>query len=434
MIKLYFRQAWQLLKLNKPLSIVYIVGTGLAVAMMMTFVIIYYIKIAPIYPEVNRDRMLILKSAVLEYRKKDSKASSSIGYSFLKEKLYTLNTPEVVTATLNKWGEKPLIELPGGKGVLPVRTAYVDFNYWRVFEFSFLSGKPFTENEFTSGIRTAVISASLANTLFGTVEAEGERMLYDGKEYRVSGVVRDASFATPVSCAQLWVPFTTEQQGLEREVEDGILGPMTVYMLAASKAARKDIINEVNEVVWKINASQDVYTLDLRGQPDKQWKTIFRRFTSESIDWGEIIKTFVIMLLALLIVPMVNLAGMISSRMEERLSEMGIRKTFGASRRTLFNQLLIENLVFTTLGGLVGLFFSYLILHWGRNWMMTVFETFPNAVPEGIDTFLTMEMLFNPVVLLFTFSVCFLLNYLSTVIPVYFGLKKDIVYSLNSKK
>lgn len=40
MIKLYFKQAWQLLKQNPLFSSVYVLGTGLGIAMTMSLVII----------------------------------------------------------------------------------------------------------------------------------------------------------------------------------------------------------------------------------------------------------------------------------------------------------------------------------------------------------------------------------------------------------
>lgn len=41
---------------------------------------------------------------------------------------------------------------------------------------------------------------------------------------------------------------------------------------------------------------------------------------------------------------------MISTRMENRLPEMGICKAFGADRGRLLRQILIENLILTCLG------------------------------------------------------------------------------------
>ena len=62
MIKLYLKQAWTLIKQNKLFTSIYVVGTGLSIALTMTMFIIFYVKFAPIYPEYNRDRMLTIKA------------------------------------------------------------------------------------------------------------------------------------------------------------------------------------------------------------------------------------------------------------------------------------------------------------------------------------------------------------------------------------
>lgn len=59
MIKLYFKQAFHLLKENKLLSSISIIGTALAIAMIMVIVITLRATIAPFAPESYRDRMLI---------------------------------------------------------------------------------------------------------------------------------------------------------------------------------------------------------------------------------------------------------------------------------------------------------------------------------------------------------------------------------------
>ena len=63
MVKIYLKQAWVLLKQNPLFSTLYIVGTGLAIAMTMIVAVVYYVKIAPVYPEVNRMNTLYLSSS-----------------------------------------------------------------------------------------------------------------------------------------------------------------------------------------------------------------------------------------------------------------------------------------------------------------------------------------------------------------------------------
>lgn len=78
MIKLYLKQSWALIRQNPLFSGFYIVGTGVAIAMTMTLMIIYYVKMAPVYPELNRDRTLVCKSMTVEFRKKSGISSSSL--------------------------------------------------------------------------------------------------------------------------------------------------------------------------------------------------------------------------------------------------------------------------------------------------------------------------------------------------------------------
>jgi putative ABC transport system permease protein len=46
----------------------------------------------------------------------------------------------------------------------------------------------------------------------------------------------------------------------------------------------------------------------------------------------------------------------------ERSSEIGVRKAFGASSRTLTGQFIVENLVLTLLGGSIGMVLSFIVL------------------------------------------------------------------------
>lgn len=435
MIKVYFKQAWQLLRQNKLYSTVYITGTGLAIAMTMVLAIVYYIKIAPIYPETNRNRTLVAAGLKVQYLKRNSQSSSGFSYSFVKDHLYTMQSPEAVSAILNVWEDFPLVELENQKGMLPVVVKYVDDKFWNIFQFDYISGKPFTTADFQSAIKTAVISASMANTIFGTVEAEGRQMILDGNSYRIAGVVRDVSSATPESFSQIWVPFTIRAEELvANNYGEGMLGAMYAYFLAHSPSEVEAVRQEAEEIIRKINSSQDDYTLTMSGQPEIYWKSLFRTYTNLEIDWGDVIKTFGTIILALLIVPAVNLAGMVSSRMEKRLSEIGIRKAFGASYNKLIQQILTENFLFTMLGGILGLFLSYILMYTSRNWVLTLFDKWPDELPEGINTSLSIGMLFNPWVFFITLAVCFILNLLSALIPAHYGLKKGIVNSLNGYK
>lgn len=77
MIKLYFKQSWALIRQNKLFSSLYVLGTGLAIAMTMIIVIVYYVKIAPIYPETNRSQTMVLTSVAVKNTEQHSMTKSS---------------------------------------------------------------------------------------------------------------------------------------------------------------------------------------------------------------------------------------------------------------------------------------------------------------------------------------------------------------------
>ena len=86
---------------------------------------------------------------------------------------------------------------------------------------------------------------------------------------------------------------------------------------------------------------------------------MFYQNDMEELDYAKILREMGVWLLLLLLVPALNLSGMIASRMEWRLPEMGVRKAFGATRGRLFAQIIWENLLLTVLGGVLGLLISF---------------------------------------------------------------------------
>ena len=101
MYKQYLKQAWQLMKQNRFFSTVYIIGTGLAISMVMAIAVVYHIRTANIAPEVSRDRMGYVSNVSYEFNGGKGSLNSGCGPRFVKEVLYGLETPEKVAVTTN---------------------------------------------------------------------------------------------------------------------------------------------------------------------------------------------------------------------------------------------------------------------------------------------------------------------------------------------
>ena len=140
-----------------------------------------------------------------------------------------------------------------------------------------------------------------------------------------------------------------------------------------------------------------------------------------------------LLMLLFLLLPAINLSGMVSNRMESRLAEMGIRKAFGAKRRVLLDQVIQENLVLTLLGGVAGYVLSSLFITAIREnkAFLTFFER-EYAPVENVSV--QFDMFFTPTMFLIAFVCCAVLNLMAALIPAWTALKKPIVESLNQKK
>lgn len=434
MIGKYLQQSFMMLKQQPLFSCFYIVATGLAISMVMVLAVLYYIKIGDIYPETHRSRMLVASSAHMQYTKDtDWNTTWKFSIPFVKDCFYSLEGVEAVTAVSD--ADSWFVKVGNVKRPLSALVKLTDTGFWKVFDFSFIYGQPFTDADFQSGMRTAVISEDMARRVFGKGDAVGEYIKLNYTDYRVCGVVKSPSYAMKLSYAQVWLPYTSQPAYVRDNNQWGVIGPFQVAVLLPSAADADRVKLQVDEYVRKFNTlPHDDYHLVMHGQPYLYWKTLFYVNDMDDLDFFVIVRQMGLWLLMLLLVPALNLSGMISSRMERRLPEMGIRKAFGATGERLFSQIVWENLLLTCLGGIMGLILSFSMVYFAKSWLLTMLDGGTQPLPDSVQMSITTDMLFNPTLFAVTFVVCVVLNLLSALIPTCVALKKDIVYSLSRQK
>ena len=433
MIKLYFKQAWELIKQNKLFSSIYVVGTGLAIATTMIMAIVYYVKIAPVYPETNRAHTSYLST--VRFTHEGSSNQWAFSHLAVQEWFYRLKNVQEVSAS-SRDGDGSYVQPFDKSGDFQVITKMTDPAFFRIYEFRFIEGKPFTDADMASGTRSVVITDELARRVFGTTEnLLGKEFTMDYLNYRVVGVVESASLLTHQSFAQVYMPYTCVQ-GFDQLPSPNLpyYGKFSLTFLTESAEQAKALRQEVTEIIRKYNTSQKEWKADIMNQPTSHVESEFMQFASETeFNWGAMIKKYSIIFLVLLLVPALNLSGMIASRMDARLCEMGIRKSFGASKNGLLRQVIWENLLLTVLGGALGLIIAWTLLYICRDWVFLIFERYGGA-PEGVNVQVSGDMLVAPLVFLFAFLVCVALNLLSALVPAWYSLKRPIVKSLNEKR
>lgn len=433
MIKKYLQQSWMMLRQSPLFSSLYIAGTGMAIALVMVLAMLYYVKIGDIYPEVNRSRMMVALSAHMQYAE-DPSYNMTWNYSipFVKECFYPLEDVEAVSALSE--GTAGMVKPEISKRPVSVILKYTDPAFWRVFEFRFLEGAAFTEADFQSGLPTVVISDELARRVFGATEVVGRELTLNSRRYRICGVVASPSYAMKHSYAHVWLPYTSNPEMTKESGWMSMLGHFQVAILLHSPQEAARVRVQVEEYVRKFNQlPHEGYRLVMHGQPYMHWRSLFYKGHMDDLDYMRVLRQIGVWLLLLLLVPALNLSGMIASRMERRLPELGVRKAFGATGGRLFSQIVWENLLLTVLGGVLGLLVSFAMVFFAQNWLLTMLDGGTKLLPDGAQG-VTWDMLFNPVLFLLTFLVCVVLNLISALIPAYLALKENIVYSLSKQK
>ena len=437
MIHIYLKQAWALLRQNPLFSGLYIAGTGLAIAMTMMVAEIYYVKLAPVYPEENRSRTLYLTNT--SFTDGHSEYQSSLSYSALQDWALHLENAEVISAQYASWRftENAYIQPADRSGDFHPSIKLVDPAFFRIYTFRFLEGNPFTDSDLQSGIRTAVITDDLARRLFGTTQGVvGQSFSLSYIPYRVCGVVQGGSYLTPQSYAQVYLPYTVDDRYRKSQTDlFPYVGSFRLTFLVRDDDQARALQAEVKDVTRRLNQQhKGQWEMNLWEQPRTHTLSVFQEYPAQDFDFWAKTRYFGLMLLVLLLVPALNLSGMIASRMESRLAEMGVRKSFGAGRGKLLGQVMWENLLLTLLGGLLGLAVAWLALYTGREWLFFLLDDYAEAIPDGANAYVSGEMLFAPLVFLCAFALCVVLNLLSALLPAWLSLRKPIVHSLYERR
>lgn len=417
MYRIYFKQSLLMLKQNKFISAIAIIGTALAIMMIMTIIVADEIKGISAQPEINRERTLHINYQVKKDTTKNSWQSGTLSYDVVKDYLYPLKTPRYVSAVNSVDPKRPstLVSREGSSEIINAGQRLTDATYWKIFSFSFIKGRPFNEGEFNSGISVAVVSETLAKKAFKGETALGQTILVNFKPYRIIGIVKDVSPVFKRAYGDLWVPYSSlKKENLYFDV----------VIMAEKTSDFAAITAEVRNMEKKYNIENVPWTLFMKGPLDNQ-------FYQKDI-WGNSVeditksitiqnRKMIFILLILLLIPAINLSGLSLSRMKKRTEEIGIRKAFGAKRYTILIQVLFENLITSLIGGVIGLILSYVVVFRMRDWLLDI----PSGSTIPVNTLISIP------VLLAVFAVCLVINLLSAGIPAYRASRMKIINSLN---
>lgn len=284
-------------------------------------------------------------------------------------------------------------------------------------------------SNFPSLLEVSSVSSSRAGEGLGVGQSS---ILYiNHRPYRIVGVVQTPSVLTEKCVADVWIPYAAEGILQDWNVDFHDVSLKATFVVPAGK--RDAFIQELKEVEARYNAVHSDEPINISTELKSHYATVWRDLGAVFSAWGSNLIWYVApAILLLLLVPALNLSGMVAARMQRRLPEMAVRKAFGAKRRTLLWQVIRENLTLTLIGGLIGLCLAWVALYAWRDWVFYIFSDIYGQSP--VVPILRGEMFLAPTIFLIALVICCTLNVMAAALPAWLSLRKPIVEGLMAKQ
>jgi predicted permease len=243
-----------------------------------------------------------------------------------------------------------------------------------------LMGRVFTQDEDDKHQQVAVLSYATWQTRFqGDQNVLGKKILLDRKPYVVVGVM-PRNFEFPLvpghlNRSELWVPMSFTAA----EVSPASAANWSYSMVGRLKpgVTAAQAVNDAGQVAKETVRNFPPFLAGFSMHP------VVRPLQEETVeDARPLVRTLFFAVAVVLLIACANLAGLLLVRAIRSRREIAVRLALGASTAALLRQTLLESLVLSFTGGVVGLVFASALLRVGVRLLP---ETLPRVNEIGMD-------------------------------------------------
>lgn len=411
MLKNYFKIAIAVLKRRKFFTFISLFGISFSLTIIMVLTAFSDHLVDSSYPDAKRGRSLYVSIIRLTGEKHGFSQNGPPSFYFLDHYVKKMKTPEKVAIFSF---HKPSNTYINNKKLV-INQKFTDDAFWEVLDFQFLEGKPYTLQQINNAEKVAVISENLRKKYFGDVPSVvGQYLETDNVRYRVSGVVKSVPITQFITYGDMYVPHTLAKKD---PLDKGLNGEYFSILLGKNASSLPAMAAEYGGIIRRLPIDTSRYD-KISSHADKYVASYTRLFMGDQENSG--LNTLLLytglVLLFFLLLPTLNLVNINISRIMERSSEIAVRKAFGASSGTLAVQFIVENLILTVIGGLIGVILSVLILTIWNN----------SGVIEDVHLYLNFK------VLVISLLVCLVFGLMSGVYPAWRMSRLHVVTALKT--
>lgn len=247
----------------------------------------------------------------------------------------TAALPLVQTNTTVKFGNKSL------SSILIIGTSE---DYSLIRNFPLDSGVFFSASQVSGGKRVAIIGKKVEEDLFGANDPLGEKIILGEERYKVIGVFsKKGAFAGVDLDNQITIPITAAQK------QFGIENLNLIYVQAKTTEIVPATISEIEKILGKRLKEDEFTVMD----PKEILSTM-----------GSILSVLTLALSGIaaisLLVGGIGIMNIMLVSVTQRTSEIGLRKAVGATPAAILSQFLIEAVILSAGGGIIGILLGIL--------------------------------------------------------------------------
>lgn len=218
----------------------------------------------------------------------------------------------------------------------------------RIFNFSISEGNFFSKEDEESGRRVTILGYNVRQKLFGNDTALGKLVKINDSEHRVIGVIKPSGDKMGFNLDDMI--FIPTKSALRLFNTDKLFG---IRASAKSRASMDDSVREITDILKDRHNGEEDFTINTQLSMLESMNTILNMLT-----YALAAIAFISML-----VGGIGIMNIMLVSVTERTREIGIRRAVGARRSDILKQFLIEAIVISVSGGVLGITISMIITH-----------------------------------------------------------------------
>lgn len=287
---------------------------------------------------------------MMDYTKKTKIENPHEKYRILKNDLKQINgVLDVSVSNLEIGygvGSSTSVTSISNKKIVQSQITFSETNFFDVLDIKIINGRNYSDHLATDTISSILINKS-ASDGFGFKNPIGEKIDFWGKNYEIIGVVNDFNVKGFREKVQPMIfPHFSTRAWLDK-----------VY-IKINPEQTEHILKEL-ENYWNQNITTEYpFTYDFT---DKAFARTYQEYINQN-------NIFTVLNIVVVCIALFGLFALASYSIERRMKEIAIRKTLGASVKTLLKNLSLQYVIFCVIGFLIAVFPTYILLQkWLEN-------------------------------------------------------------------